>query len=521
MVLYMTTTTPPLSCPPVCAHVLHVFVYTRISDDKSGRAEGVDGQKRYGLDYAAATWPGVPVKVWCDNDLSAADPKTYRPDYEAMLSAIARGEAVGVWAIEQSRPDRTEMGWFRFGATMLAAGLPELHTKRDGIVKIDSVVAGIKAVLNAAEVRQIRARVLDKLDDNARQGRPTGARVYGYARAVDAAGGKTLAIVPTEAEAIRSAAELLLTGWSLVRVAAELRKRGHQGGRNRKVRHDDGTVTVEPTEITENTVRGWFRAPTIAGQRVHRGQIVGVGVWPAILDLPTWHAVRDHLAGPRVVLTANDKEVPVPATSGRRRAPLRYLLSGGLAVCAVCGATAKGTTKAAKRPGAPRQAIYKCDVRRGGKGCVSADAASVEGIVVAALMAKLGDPAFLALMAVDETAARRDEITTALRALEGQGRELAAMWSRRDITSDEWRIAKAGLVDEEKTLRLALADVPAPMVAGLDFTVIGESWESMTLEERQEVLRAFMARVVIDRARPGLHRFDDDRVTIEWRTVGG
>jgi hypothetical protein len=39
----------------------------------------------------------------------------------------------------------------------------------------------------------------------------------------------------------------------------------------------------------------------------------------------------------------------------------------------------------------------------------------------------------------------------------------------------------------------------------------------MTLGEQREFLRLFIEKVTISRARPGLQRFDPDRIAIEWR----
>ena len=42
----------------------YAAVYCRISEDKLGRREGVDAQERWGRDYAANAWAGVPVRVF-------------------------------------------------------------------------------------------------------------------------------------------------------------------------------------------------------------------------------------------------------------------------------------------------------------------------------------------------------------------------------------------------------------------------------------------------------------------------
>jgi hypothetical protein len=39
----------------------------------------------------------------------------------------------------------------------------------------------------------------------------------------------------------------------------------------------------------------------------------------------------------------------------------------------------------------------------------------------------------------------------------------------------------------------------------------------MTLDERRQVIRDYIAKVTVHRARPGTQGFDRDRVRIQWR----
>src|SRR5258707_2008738 len=184
----------------------HTALYCRISKDKSGRAEGVDVQERQGRDYAASAWPDAPVTVYCDNDLTAADDDVYRPEYDRLRQAIRAGDVAHVWAAEQSRLERREVEWFRLAAELDAAGVADLHTNRDGIVRVRDEIAGIKAVINAGEIRKLKARIKARLDDNAAQGTPPGSLPFGYAHGVNDRGDKTYVIVPGQADAIRWAA---------------------------------------------------------------------------------------------------------------------------------------------------------------------------------------------------------------------------------------------------------------------------------------------------------------------------
>jgi len=141
-----------------CQIMRHVALYCRISADRSGRAEGVDLQRRRGLEYAARAWPGLPVQVYTDNDISAST-GAHRPAYEALRAAIRAGDVAHLWAVEQSRLERREAAWFALAAEMEAAGLDELHTDRDGLVRVGDELGGIKAVLAAAESRKLKRQI--------------------------------------------------------------------------------------------------------------------------------------------------------------------------------------------------------------------------------------------------------------------------------------------------------------------------------------------------------------------------
>lgn len=67
---------------------------------------------------------------------------------------------------------------------------------------------------------------------------------------------KTYAVEEREAEAIRQAAEWVLSGWSLANIAAELRARGLRGAHG--------------GELRPQSVRKMVTMPTVAGHRVHQ-----------------------------------------------------------------------------------------------------------------------------------------------------------------------------------------------------------------------------------------------------------
>jgi len=470
----------------------HSAVYCRISKDKNGRAEGVDAQERWGRDYAAGAWPDLPVIVYADNDISASN-GDHRPGYEALRETIRQGDVAHLWCVEQSRLERREVGWFVLAAELVTAGITELHTNRDGIVRIGDEIAGIKAVLNAGEVRKLTRRINDRLGENAANGTPPGSLPFGYRHGVNDQGDKTYLVVPEQADAIRWAAQMVLAGWSLSNVAAGLRDRALAGAHG-------GTLTA-------GSVRSMLTKPTIAGWRVHGGRTVGRGNWPPILDAP------------RSVKRSDGGTYPVgPAHTGSTGR--KYTLTGGLAVCGECDAPLTGSLKQLKRKKGSQtwdvKAYYLCHPAKGGRACVGMMAELAEKNVADRLFAELDKPEFLEAVAADDHEARREQITAALGASDRKRDELAAMWATDALTSAEWQTARRAQAETEQRLRAEMAAVPPPL-ARVSIGQARASWPDMTLDERREFLRLFIARVTISRAVPGTHGFDPGRIAIEWR----
>jgi site-specific DNA recombinase len=481
-----------------------VGLYCRISVDRNGRREGVAAQEKWGREYAAQAWPGEPVRVFTDNDISAAN-GDHRPGYEQLRDAIQSGDVAHVWAVEQSRLERRDVEWFQLATLLDAAGIGELHTRRDGIVVVRGLAAGIKALVNVDEVRTLKKRINDRLDANADAGQPAGAHVFGYRHGVNADGDKTLVIEPTEAEAIRWAASKILAGWSLANVAAGLRERGLRG--------------VHGGRLNPGSVRRAVTSPTIAGRRVHRGKDLGEGTgnWEPILDESTRLACAEKLTGDRTVTVARANGTEGSYTVGKAHrghaAGRKYVLTGGLAICGVCSAPLVGTMKQRKNDVTP---YLICHPTNGGKACVGIMLEPVEALVVDSLWAEVDRPEFLDAVAKDEYQPHRDALADSLRTVERQRAELASLWSDGDLTAAEWRTARDGLTEREQTLRAELRELPPPLV-NVDISTARESWPLMTLDERREFLRLFISSVTIQRAVKGTSGFDPNRVTIEWR----
>ena len=225
-----------------------VALYTRLSPKPNGGGyEGVDDQIAWGTAYAEKAWPGEPIEVFADRGKSAGRDDVRREDFDRLREWVKAGQ-VDPPVVRRAVPiTRREIEWFEFAAELDAEGITELHTNRDGIVRVEDEVAGIKAVLAASERNKMLSRLHDTLTEKAAKGEPPGVRPFGYGHAMSEDGTKTYEVVPEQAEAIRFAAEKVLAGWSLASIAADLDSQGVRGTHGGKV--------------TSGTVKGWLTAP--------------------------------------------------------------------------------------------------------------------------------------------------------------------------------------------------------------------------------------------------------------------
>jgi DNA invertase Pin-like site-specific DNA recombinase len=479
----------------------------RLSPRPDGSYEGVDDQEQWGRAYAAQHWPGQPVEVFADAGISATN-GDQRPGLDRFREWLASGRIAHVWAVEQSRISRETDGrypWFTLAAEMDAAGVREVHTKRDGIVRVTDEVAGIKAVLAAGEVRKMKRRVNDKLDARAAAGVPPGVRPFGYTPE-GTREDRTYVIVPEQADAVRFAAGKVLDGWSLSAIAAVLDGQGLHG--------------VHGGKITPQAVRGWLTAPSIAGLRVHRGEITGKGNWPPILDEQTWRQVCAVLAAPRVVRRRDGGTYPISEAHAGNPAGRKYLLTGGLAVCGVCSAPMTGSAKQLRNKSGVRTVPYLlCHPNRGGRGCTGIMLAETEAHVVASLFAELETrPGFAAALSADQHADRRAELAAELEAVQADRIAYARDAAAGTMTRAEWLAMRPVFDEREAKLNRELAEIPPP-TGRADWREVRGAWGDLELDEQRAFLRRYIETVTIVRATPGTKGFDSGRVKIGWREV--
>ena len=297
-----------------------------------------------------------------------------------------------------------------------------------------------------------------------------------------------------------------------------------------KVRDANGQVVTDEAgnplrraaKVNGSTVKNMLTNPTIAGLRVHRGEVVGRGNWEPILDEPTWRQVCAKLRGNRKVTTATGGTYVVGDKHRGNQTGRRYLLTGGVAVCGVCGAALVGSkSSSATRPGVCTPSPYLfCHPRNGGKGCVGILGTETEEYVVAELLDVITRRRDHELIDDGAVGAQRDRLTTKLAGIDEQRKELARMWATRQLTGTEWGEARAGLDAEQHRIEVELAGLPVPTETR-DPAAILADWPVMTLDERRQVIRDYIQAVTVHRAKPGTKGFDPGPgrhpVAVAWR----
>lgn len=286
--------------------------YLRISDDEEGLRLGVGRQREDVLELADQHGIDLPPeRILEENDVGASTrSKKPRPKYAQLKQWASDGTVKYVLFYSNSRLTRRPAEleeWIvlheKTGVTLLSkvSGNDDLGTA-DG-----RMVARIKASVDAAEAERIGERVKRANEQRRAAGKPQygGQRPFGFKRVSGMP-----ELVPAEAEAIRHGATMLLAGATFGDVMREWDSRGLK--------------PVKAKAWTRESVRSVYRSPRIAGLVAYKGEIVGEGDFPAILDRATWEAVNEAVQhGPAK-----------PAGYGARV----HVLSG-FVFCGICGAT--------------------------------------------------------------------------------------------------------------------------------------------------------------------------------------
>lgn len=458
-----------------------VGLYARLSKLK-GKDESIATQLRRGRELIERQWPGATVREYRDPDKSAADPDVFRPDFHRLLGDTAAGELTQVVAADQERLTRQVAEFEVLSQVLRRAGIDGFHGYRDGYtpVKLGQTAGGRYKAVGAAEyVEGVKLKVHERLDEKARAGEPAGAKVFGF-KHVTLPDGRTKSLerVPDEAATVREMADsVLVEGRGAHAVALDLNARGVATPRGGKRWHDA-------------TVRRVLTAPTQAGLRVHRGEVIGAGNWPPILTVDEHQQLVARLSG--------------QGRTGPRPMARRYLLSGFLRCRRCDGERMRGNWHQRGTHD------YRCPVCGQGVSGEHADAH-----VLRELLPRLGALAELLRLGDDHEQRRADLLRELARV--GDKRRLYGRLLAADEMDDEtYQEARQALFERERGLAVELADLPTPEAVVSPYAA-RQALAGSDLAARRTALAQYVERIDVRPSGRTGRVFDEDRLTVVTR----
>jgi len=457
-------------------------IYCRISKDSDDTRLGVERQEKDCRKLCAERgW--IVVDVYCDNDISATDPKKKRPEYDRLLKDIAnaRVDAVAVYAEDRlhRRPAELET----FVAACDAAGLTKLASVSGDVNLNDPdalMMLRMKGAMAAREVAVLQRRIKRKLRDKAERGEfHGGRRPFGYQE-------NGIDIRKREAALIRQAAQKVLEGSSLRAIATDWNKRGIR--------------TSWDNPINETGLRKMLTSPRIAGFSQYQGDIIGKAAWDAILDEATWSQVCTILKDPA-------RRGPRPS----RVYPLRGVLK-----CGKCGhwLAANPSNTGARR--------YACKTNRGGCGKLTLTADHVEGYVFD-LIVPLAD------MTDVRDALQAENVGTAeaLQELVLANANDACMLAERDEMFADGEMSRESYVKQTRIIRQRIEARELRIQVLHGGTALshfgGEvraGWDEMSADDKRSIILSILEYIEVGPVvKFGSNKFDADRLTFKFRNV--
>lgn len=472
-------------------------LYLRISSDPTGKQLGVIRQ-REDCEKLCAERGWMPVE-YVDNDVSASTGKV-RPAYQRMLDDIREGRigAVVCWHLDRLHRSPIELENFMSIADEYNVALATVTGDVDLSTDDGQFTARIMGAVARKETDRKRARQRRAAQQKAEQGRPHWPVLpFGYQRGDDG-----YVLDPVTAPLVKQIYADVLAGESISESARML--------------NAAEAYSAKGHPWSASTLSLYLRKPRNAGLREHRGEIVGPGNWPALVDEATWRAAQ-------AVLNAPGRG---PGTKTVRK----HLLTGVLR-CGKCGGYLSGNPQLQRTGGKPGprkagealapvklayQLAYACKACHG----CSVRAEAVEPLVFDIIGARLAREDAVDLLRAEQHDTEQAE---ALRA------EQAALLARLDELCDE---RADGMLDgpayrrmtariQEKLNILQRREQDAEKVRVFDGLPLGDN---AVVEKVRELspdrLRAVIAVLVEFTILPvgkGGKVFKPERLQVNWR----
>ncbi|BAH32600.1 recombinase family protein [Rhodococcus erythropolis] len=449
---------------------MRAAIYTRISVDQTGEGLGVERQLS-DCDKLAESLNWTVVQRYSDNDVSAFSGKL-RPGYETLLTAMQAGEVDALIAWHSDRLHRSPIELERFIEIADEAGV-EIRTVHGGTLDLSTSAGRMVARILGSVARQESEHSSERRKRANDQKAASGAwqasrRPFGY----------TLAGEPLEPEAgaIKAAVADVLAGKSIRQVAREWNKQGLR-------------TTHGGTLWSATSVRRVLKNPRYAALRVHRGVVVGEGIWEPLIEPDAHYGLLAYVSDP-----ARAQKVSFE----------RKWQGSGVYACGVCGSKLIVHVSEKKR-------AYKCPqnhVRRQGE--------ALDAFVDAVTLARLSESDVR--LSVESPGVDVSTLQIGRDTLQGRLDQLAAMFAEGAIDASQLRRGSEDLREQlaQVDAELGAARQGSPLVdLVLAGEALGERWAELSADMRGKVVEALMSVTVI-RSPKGLRRFDPEYINIEW-----
>lgn len=477
-------------------------IYTRISDDKEGRAFGVARQEKDCREIAAAEGLTI-VEVYSDNDISATpNSRKPRPDWDRMLYEAEAGRFEVILAYSTSRltrrprerEDIIELAE-DFGTRLITcvSGRPDLTTA-DGQMSF-RLLGGV----DTGEAARTAERARRKQKELAESGRHNGPRPFGWT-IVGVKLDQRLVIDQAESAVLKELVQRVLAGEGLWKLCLDLKERGIKTSAGHEWK----------TQVLRRMLLRWTNCGIRSHQPLDKN---GKPKGKAQLFPGQWEAIIDRETHDRVVALLTN-----PARrSNNRGTEAKYLLTS-LAYCGECEQHVVGTNEFTYELKNGRTRFYPHSYKCPHAGCMKVqrrmeDVDQHVKTFVLALLARdgvrlLGGDPIAAESARERIAALKAQLDLAA------DRFAESDWTDEQVSRINARL-KPQLAAEEARLRKSQPESSMADWADSDVDKLAAKWETADVETRKRIIRMLNMRITINRVGPGNGReYDPASVSI-------
>ncbi|MEU1841897.1 recombinase family protein [Micromonospora chersina] len=485
------------------------IIYVRLSSHRGDLDPSTSParQEEAARAYCAAKGWNVHPHVVRDLDVSGSDKglRLDRPGLGEIRERWGEVDVVIFAKIDRLARNVVDFRAFADEAEQHGAALVSVAESLDMTTSAGRFVATILSAFAEMEAATIAERTAAGIAGARRLGRwAGGAPPYGY-RVAPAVDGPGYVLVPAAeaAAVVREAAERLLVGESLYRIAQDFNARGVPT-RSAMLIAQGRTRRTKPAPWSTQVIAQMLVNPATVGRSVYRGELLrgddGLPrqLWEPILSVETWHQLR-------AVLSTNGDGV-----EGRGRRVRAARLLSGVAYCAGCGRKLYASSR--KHASGATVPTYACAARRNGQGCkgVAITAEMTEQYVEREFLRMVGHWPVVEVVTVAVDDGRRADIEAAITDTARQMTERGA-----DVP------ALAARLGELHAAREALPATAATEVRRVETgQTFAEAWRSHDVDGRRALLVSAGARVVVHRAAvPGRKVFDESRIDLQLGTL--